>query len=344
MKTIKIIVVLISMSFFSCSSDGGTNTGNNPDPIGTIYAVGYRYSETSSAKSIATFWKGNTTIDLSDATKDAFTTGIAVVGNDIYISGYEIQSSTTSIAKYWKNGIAVNLTDGTKLAEANSITVVGNDVYVCGYENNAIENPVAKYWKNGVATNLSDGTNWAKTSCIIVVGTDVYVSGHEVDTAGPTRAKYWKNGIPTIISNETSNFLTHSIAVNGNDVFVVGSVYALGIFEQAYWQNGIQNQLTATSYAEINCIKVSNGDVYVGGNDGAKAKYWKNGTPISLQNNASAAEHVTSIFVSGNQVYCGGYSDLLGSSEDVATVWFNGTNTVLHGTTKSRVNSIYVVN
>lgn len=348
MKISNILLGVATLLFFSCSSDDDTttdnnnNNNNNLDPIGTIYAVGYRYSPTTS-KSIATFWKGNTTIDLSDGTKDVFATGITMVGSDIYICGYEATSATTSVAKYWKNGVATNLTDGTKLADTKSITVVGNDIYVCGYENNTAGIPVAKYWKNGTAINLSDGTNWTKTSCIVVSGTDVYVSGHE-EFGGVTRAKYWKNGVETYISNLVSNHYTNSIAVNGNDVIVVGLVSVLGVSNQKYWLNGNESLLPSASNAEINSVKVSNGDIYVGGSDGIQAKYWKNGVATDLNHNASAVEHVMSIFVYGNQVYCGGYRDLLGSGEDVATVWYNGTSTVLYGATKARVNSIYIVN
>ncbi len=348
MKKIFIPFLFLSIIFFSCKKDSNINPiptggGNTIDTVGTIYAAGYRFSA-STSKSIATYWRGRTEVSLTDGTKEAYATGITLVGTDVYICGYEITTAAKAIAKYWKNGIVTNLTDGTKSAEASAISVVGTDIYVAGYELNTAGKTVAKYWKNGTAINLSDGSFDAITKGLFVSGSDVYVTGYESNAAGKSVAKYWKNSTSVNLTGDFSIFTTSSIAVNGNDVYVTGTNFTPLGFNQAYWKNGLLSNLDASSIAEINSVKVNQGNVYVGGNDAGKAVYWKNGVKNSLQNNASAVEHVNSIFAFAGKVYCGGYRDLFGSGEFVATVWSSGTSTDLNTATKSKVNSIYVVN
>jgi hypothetical protein len=350
MKKIFSALSFLCLIFFSCkknASDAGNNPapggGNTIDTIGTVYAAGYRYNGTA-PKTIATYWRGSTATSLTDGTKDAVATGITLAGNDVYVAGYEATGSSTAMVKYWKNGTVANLTDGTKAAYAGSIAVVGTDVYVAGHEANAAGKTVAKYWKNGTAVSLSDGTYDATTKAVVVTGTDVYVTGYESNAAGKSVAKYWKNGTAVNLTDAVSTFTTSSIAVNGTDVYVTGTNYTPLGFNQAYWKNGVLSNLAASTIAEINSVVINQGSVYVGGSIGSKATYWKDGVALPLSNNASAVEYVTSIFVFGGKVYCGGYRDLFGAGNFVATVWSFGSSTDLNTATKSQVKSIYVVN
>lgn len=343
-----LLILTIATAIFGCKKStnivpnppGG---GNTIDTIGTVYAAGYRYNGTA-PKTIATFWRGATAVSLTDGTKDAYATGITMVGNDVYVAGYEVTGVNTAMVKYWKNGTATNLTDGTKGAEAKSIAVAGSDVYVAGFENNAAGIPVAKYWKNGTAVLLSNGTTYASATAILIAGTDVYVAGYTYNSSGIAVAQYWKNGTAVNLSGGATNCFAYAIALNGNAVHVVGAVNALAVFNQAYWNNGVQTDLPAVFNSESNAIVTNQGDIYVGGSDGQKAVYWKNGLKMPLSNNLSANERVNSIYVFAGKVYCGGYRDLLGSGEFVATVWSPGTSTDLNTATKSKVYSIYVVN
>lgn len=188
-----LLTILAGVWFAGCSKDNNAAGGNGStnDTTGTVYAAGYRYNGTS-LKSIATYWRGNTPVDLTDGTKDAVATGIILQGNDVYVCGYESTGTNTAMAKYWKNGTVVNLTDGTRQTSTGTMTVVGTDVYVSGTEYNAAGKSVAKYWKNGVAVNLTNGALSASATGITLSGADVYAVGYEASASTADLAKYWK--------------------------------------------------------------------------------------------------------------------------------------------------------
>jgi hypothetical protein len=99
---------------------------NNTLPV-DIYVSGHE-------NSTAVFWKNGQKVNLpSTPFVNSAATSIAVVGNNVYVAGWEgdFHNQSQNRAKYWKNGQEVFLT-GTTGAGANSIMVVGGDVYVAG--------------------------------------------------------------------------------------------------------------------------------------------------------------------------------------------------------------------
>jgi hypothetical protein len=126
-----------------------------------IYAVGtVGYGTTR-----IILWKNGVPTAITDGSQNAAANALLIVGNDVYIAGYESNGSF-SVAKYWKNGVAVSITNGQTDAAINAITVVGNDVYVAGFESTLTTQRdsfdpdlgyVAKYWKNGVPVTLGTG-------------------------------------------------------------------------------------------------------------------------------------------------------------------------------------------
>jgi hypothetical protein len=89
-----------------------------------------------------------------------------------------------------------------------------------------------------------------------------------------------------------------------------------------------------------NSIFVSNNDVYIAGYEDGRAKYWKNGEGIYLDEGAEA----TSIFVLGNDVYVAGYSKDVKYVYTTAIYWKNGIAVNLtDGTYSAFARSIFVV-
>lgn len=78
-------------------------------------------------------------------------------------------------------------------------------------------------------------------------------------------------------------------------------------------------------------------DVYVVGQDGTNAVYWKNGVETVVAQNASA----NAIAVSGADVYVGGSTP--GPNGPIATIWKDGTATILSSDISS-VSAIAVAN
>jgi major membrane immunogen (membrane-anchored lipoprotein) len=71
-----------------------------------VYIAGSQYtpsyqSSTGQSTNKAIYWKNGIKYDLSNGVNFENTTGIATIGNDVYISGFD-----NNFAKYWKNGAA----------------------------------------------------------------------------------------------------------------------------------------------------------------------------------------------------------------------------------------------
>jgi hypothetical protein len=93
------------------------------------------------------YWKNGKPVFLGVGT----TSGIAVLGDDVYVCGNSIDySNYNNTAIYWKNGIKTVLSSNN--ASTTGIAVSGNDVYISGKIGD-----YAVYWKNGVVDTLGKG-------------------------------------------------------------------------------------------------------------------------------------------------------------------------------------------
>jgi len=117
------------------------------------------------------FWKNGVPVPLYfSGSHDMLPTGIAISGNDVYVSGYS-NDGLSSKAIYWKNGSPVLLTSPHAYGgELFAIAVSGEDVYAAGRVFYPGSNPaVVKLWKNGIPVMTIDSTSAAYVKAMVVV-------------------------------------------------------------------------------------------------------------------------------------------------------------------------------
>jgi hypothetical protein len=255
----------------------------------------------------------------------------------VYASGNSYGTNTNSIATLWENGKQILLGPDAQNypSGANGLYVQDTDVYVCGTTNTSTSGPSASYWKNGIVQNIGNG-----------IALSIFASGQDVYVAGQPGVSYWKNGVlNTLSQNSGSGMTCNAIVVVGNDVYVAGDGPGA-----ACWKNGVETQLSVDYYlqpSDATAMAISGDDVYVAGYmtdnyHGAPvpvATVWKNGisTPIGLAD----TNHITSIFVDGNDVYVGG-SQLQSDATTYACYWKNGVVHLLTQERFSQANAIFV--
>lgn len=118
-------------------------------------------------------------------------------------------------------------------------------------------------------------------------------------------AKYWNNGIVQHLSDESGCYAwANDVFVSDDDVYIVGYEYnAAGRGIVRLWKNGVGQDITdGTKFARPHSISVSNGDVYIVGEEGWQAKLWKNGIGQELTEGNSSSD-ATSVYVSGDDVF-----------------------------------------
>lgn len=187
-------------------------------------------------------------------------------------------------------------------------------------------------WKNGVARNIYSQRliiyNFGSPS-LFVSGNDVYIPGNKPNntTTYGTVPLYWKNEIATVLPDSSGDAITSSIFVSDNDVYVAG----------------VTKYLVDTSHVPYTTPSA----VYP--KFGQVATIWKNGVASTLPNFGTIglvsggqyavraySDYVSSIFISGNDVYASGGSRYYGYN---AKYWKNGVPTDLtKGLTYSTVN------
>src|SRR5204863_50094 len=130
-------LVVFTLIIASDDNSFATHATASPVIVGSsektdIYVAGY--SNNDQYNYIPKYWKNGKEVSLAPSYKKATASGIAVVGNDIYVAGQQ-RGKFSFMVKYWKNGKEINLSDEAgKGACSRAIVVEGNDVYVTGAE------------------------------------------------------------------------------------------------------------------------------------------------------------------------------------------------------------------
>lgn len=326
MKTRKInylIAMILSVLFFSCSSDdNGSTLSTKPD----IFIVGQ-------ADEKATLWKNGEIVDQKEQSRFE---SVFVSGDDVHIGGSNFRGGD-NYAKIWKNGVEMNIEGGTNPSKIESIYVDNDQVYAAGYENKGSSyEEEAKLWKNGVANTI--GGRHHRATSVFVHNNDVYVvTSFETD-------KLWKNNSELL---SLSGAFFESVFVKDNDVYLVGySRNDNRVRVATLWKNGVRQELSNND-TRAKKVFVYNNDVYVIGyerdNSRLKAKLWKNGVDQNITLGVKNS-YATDVFVYNDDVYVVGYENDETTDKSVATIWINGAPQRLTTNTSnsSRAYSIYI--
>jgi len=265
----------------------------------------------------AVYWKNREVVKLPRVGVGAageIATSIVVSGNDVYIAGEILYSGSTFEAVYWKNNQPVILPRGSaRVSEATSILVSGKDVYVTGRADND-----AVYWKNGQLFILPRmNATSAVANAIAMSGNDAYIAG-----CLDNQAVYWRGNGQPVTLRSGSGAVAEAIAISGNNVYVAGST-------------------------SNNAVLWTNGQAAILPGEGIYKGLYKAGEDYSLPGGGYAK--ATSIFVSGADVYVGGYANTKYPGNDVridASYWKNGgVRTIMRGTQDAAyATSIFVIN
>jgi len=177
------------------------------------------------------YWKNGVFVNLTQDVPEVnsgSSTGIAVSGNDVYVSGSFYTTSHPELsATYWKNGQLIKLDQA--YWTTHCIAASGNDVYVAAQSGITAGEVL---FKNDVPQTLGPHT---KIYNVFTNGPDVYVASFEA--TGENDCLYWKNGQSVPL---TGGWMTTAIFAYGNDVYCAG----LGTPVTAvYWKNGVLHNL-----------------------------------------------------------------------------------------------------
>ena len=263
----------------------------------------------------------------------------------VLVSGYSGTNGTNHVAKYWVDGQETVLSNGTNDAYANSIFVQGSDIYIAGTD------AVPVYWQNNIETKLPIKSNFGAANSVAASANNVYIAGND-----SSKAVFWKDGTETFLDNVTdSGSFGTSVCISGNDVYIGGTRG----YNAVYWKNGNIVCLTGynvpTQHVRVTGISALNGNPYVVGYVFFAAtpfplmNYWANGVATNLNTGYDLSSphsnygELSSVFVSGNDVYVAGMVETTNQMINNAVYWKNGVETVLPTTgANAFATSIYV--
>jgi hypothetical protein len=197
------------------------------------------------------------------------------------------------------------------------------NVYVAGVQMDpGSGREMSTVWKNGTPqTDALVGNRSYYAHAIAVSGNDVYTTGYE-NTPTHWQCHVWKNG-QGHYQLGTGYSYGKGIAVSGTDIYVAGNTYdgTPSGHSAVLWKNNTAVNIIATGNSTVaNAMVIAGSDIYVGGKESGDGRIWKNGISLPL-NNASGYE-ISTIAVSGTDVYASGYS-----AASTIRYWKNGAFT-----------------
>lgn len=262
----------------------------------------------------------------------------------VHVVGTEENSSGIRVGKYWKNGVPTILGSN---ADPTSLEIADNDVHVLGI---ALSDKELVYWKNGMEVNRIENASASVGKSIIVSGNDVYLVGHQYNSQSIPVATYWKNGQAVALTDNPLGSLASSLIVSGNTVYAAGVevIGQSGELVVTHWKNGETIPLkNIRAYASIMPVIAFGEDIYFARTEeNADGVFittcWKNDQEVFSVTTGSNEAQMVSLFVSGTDVYMGGFEFVNG--KEVAKYWKNGqVVTLTDGSFSAMVTALYVL-
>ncbi|MDL2296737.1 T9SS type A sorting domain-containing protein [Bacteroidales bacterium OttesenSCG-928-B11] len=224
--------------------------------------------------------KNGELIDITGEERGVGTT-LFVEGEDIYVLWNKIYSDHYSIS-IWKNGETHCEINNQDYIRAFDMYVSDSNIYVVGYSARydiSKDKPHAALWVNGAVQYLS-GPYGSAANSIFVSDSNVYIVGWGSDFYWKQRAKIWINGVEENLTAGEYLASAHSVYVEGGDVYVLGTEVVGPVAKPRLWKNGVKYLLSSLEGGAY-CIRVFEGDVYIGGELNDMAVIWKNGVPMN---------------------------------------------------------------
>ncbi|MBF0205507.1 MAG: hypothetical protein HQK53_01325 [Oligoflexia bacterium] len=308
------------------SNDSKSGKYGKNDNQDIVYAGGYNMSGISVTPG---YWKNGAWTPLprlGEGYQSAEVTSLVVLKSDVYAGGYS-NDGEFDVPGYWVNGIWNPLPKMNPESDSwvTSLVVSNSVIYAGGYiHGDHRGNPNRRdpgYWVNGIwnaLPKISAKCDSSVTS-LVVVGSDVYAGGQQCEI--PDNYADYNNPYspprqpPPVHLNLPLPSPTPTPPPPPLSCFV------------GYWKNQEWNSIFSANTAVFDSRSLgltslvvssstdSTDDVYAGGyiydySEGRKPGYWKNKTWNPLQNplgyNLEYDSTVTSLIVSGSNVYAGG--------------------------------------
>lgn len=329
----KIGLLLISiLALSACKSDD--NFSGEPDENSTLFAdVDLYYTgtvEKNPDESELKYWK-NDEITAISTTERAIPTDIAVIDNEVFVSGnlqkVEENSVTPLHGVIWKNGVSLYNLEGDENnpSTVEALIVENNTIHAAG----VINRREVAYWKNGVLSQWTNLNNLTRITAMDVVGDDVYILGDVQPSGSPKHIiTYWKNGEEHAITSPDELCYAADIKVIDNDVYVLGTVVEGG-YQIALWKNGLRTNigdLYVFGYAQN--LFIENNNIYIGAYMQPTGRHispflFKNGVSLPLDFNPGEVGYLEDIYVNNDDVYA------LGHQDSDTFIWKNGARHVI---------------
>lgn len=249
----------VDASLCNESTSGSINSITKANNI--FYAVGC-YGEWVDGEyyEFPAIWKDGIRMPLLETPGEA--SSLSVVGNDVYVGGYEKISKDLSSRIIWKNGTSEKIGEDGFLADVKALYVDAqnpSDVYLGGYIWKSGESFTTAYQcKNGEELFLTDGSTHAGVGSIIEYQGNIYAAGYIGNEYDILLSVVWKNGQVYKIMSDGDKEGHSSI----NSFLIVDSIeYACGTcnFEDesptaVLWVNGIKTELAKNVKSEAKSL------------------------------------------------------------------------------------------